>query len=213
MEEGSCSKFKKICVFCGSNPGHREVFSVAATELGDELVNRKINLVYGGGSVGLMGMISQRVFDGGCRVLGVIPKALVPLEISGETVGDVRIVSDMHERKAEMAREADAFIALPGGYGTMEEVLEMITWSQLGIHKKPVGLLNIDGYYNSLLALFDNGVKEGFIKPSARAIVLSATNAIDLLTIMEQYKPEHEHVAPHESWQMEQLGNYPNKGT
>uniref|UniRef100_A0A251RLM9 Cytokinin riboside 5'-monophosphate phosphoribohydrolase n=2 Tax=Helianthus annuus TaxID=4232 RepID=A0A251RLM9_HELAN len=213
MEEGSSSKFKKICVFCGSNPGHREVFSVAATELGDELVNRKINLVYGGGSVGLMGMISQRVFDGGCRVLGVIPKALVPLEISGETVGDVRIVSDMHERKAEMARESDAFIALPGGYGTMEEVLEMITWSQLGIHKKPVGLLNVDGYYNSLLALFDNGVKEGFIKPSARAIVLSATNAIDLLTIMEQYKPEHEHVAPHESWQMEQLGNYPNKGT
>ncbi|KAJ0431915.1 putative LOG family protein [Helianthus annuus] len=213
MEEGSSSKFKKICVFCGSNPGHREVFSVAATELGDELVNRKINLVYGGGSVGLMGMISQRVFDGGCHVLGVIPKALVPLEISGETVGDVRIVSDMHERKAEMARESDAFIALPGGYGTMEEVLEMITWSQLGIHKKPVGLLNVDGYYNSLLALFDNGVKEGFIKPSARAIVLSATNAIDLLTIMEQYKPEHEHVAPHESWQMEQLGNYPNKGT
>ncbi|KAI7757583.1 hypothetical protein M8C21_016474, partial [Ambrosia artemisiifolia] len=212
MEGGySSSKFKKICVFCGSNPGHRDVFSVAATELGDELVNRKINLVYGGGSVGLMGMISQRVFDGGCHVLGVIPKALVPLEISGETVGEVRIVSDMHERKAEMAREADAFIALPGGYGTMEEVLEMITWSQLGIHKKPVGLLNVDGYYNSLLALFDNGVKEGFIKPSARDIVLSASNAIDLLTKMEEYKPEHDHVAPHESWQMEQLGNYPNK--
>ncbi|XP_076903311.1 cytokinin riboside 5'-monophosphate phosphoribohydrolase LOG8-like isoform X2 [Bidens hawaiensis] len=211
MEGGSSSKFKKICVFCGSQPGHRQVFSVAATELGDELVNRKINLVYGGGSVGLMGMVSQRVYDGGCHVLGVIPKALVPLEISGETVGEVRIVSDMHERKAEMARESDAFIALPGGYGTMEEVLEMITWSQLGIHKKPVGLLNVDGYYNSLLALFDNGVKEGFIKPSARDIVLSASNATDLLTKMEQYKPEHDHVAPHESWQMEQLGNYPNK--
>ncbi|KAI3812517.1 hypothetical protein L1987_17227 [Smallanthus sonchifolius] len=213
MEEGSSSKFKRICVFCGSHPGHREVFSVAATELGDELVKRKINLVYGGGSIGLMGMISQRVLDGGCHVLGVIPKALVPLEISGETVGEVRIVSDMHERKAEMAREADAFIALPGGYGTMEEVLEMITWSQLGIHKKPVGLINVDGYYNNLIALFDNGVKEGFIKPSARDIVLSATNAIDLLTKMEQYKPEHDHVAPHESWQMEQLGNYPKKGT
>ncbi|MFS7943757.1 putative LOG family protein [Helianthus anomalus] len=213
MEEGSSSKFKKICVFCGSHSGHREVFSVAATQLGDELVNRKISLVYGGGSIGLMGMIAQRVFDGGCRVLGVIPKALVPLEISGASVGEVRIVSDMHERKAEMAREADAFIALPGGYGTMEEVLEMITWSQLGIHKKPVGLLNVDGYYNSLLALFDNGVKEGFIKPSARDIVLSASNAIDLLTKMEQYTPEHDHVAPHESWQMEQLGNYPKQGT
>ncbi|PWA43972.1 lysine decarboxylase family protein [Artemisia annua] len=211
MEGGgsSSTKFNKVCVFCGSNPGHREVFKVAAIQLGDEMVNRKIDLVYGGGSVGLMGMISQRVFDGGCHVLGVIPKALVPLEISGESVGEVRIVSDMHERKAEMARQADAFIALPGGYGTMEEVLEMITWSQLGIHKKPVGLLNVDGYYDSLLALFDNGVKEGFIKPSARDIVLSASNAIELLTKMEQFKPEHEHVAPHESWQMEQLGNYP----
>ncbi|CAI9275030.1 unnamed protein product [Lactuca saligna] len=211
MERGSSSKFKRLCVFCGSHPGHREVFSVAATELGDEMVNRKIDLVYGGGSVGLMGMISQRVFDGGCHVLGVIPKALVPLEISGETVGEVRIVSDMHERKAEMARQSDAFIALPGGYGTMEEVLEMITWSQLGIHKKPVGLLNVDGYYNNLLALFDNGVKEGFIKPGARQIVISAPNAIDLLAKMEEYTPDHDHVAPHESWQMEQLGNYPNK--
>nr|XP_043638898.1 cytokinin riboside 5'-monophosphate phosphoribohydrolase LOG8 [Erigeron canadensis] len=214
MEGGSRSKFKRVCVFCGSNPGNRDVFSVAATLLGDEMVNRKIDLVYGGGSVGLMGMISQRVFDGGCHVLGVIPKALVPLEISGEPVGEVLIVSDMHERKAEMARQADAFIALPGGYGTMEEVLEMITWSQLGIHKKPVGLLNIDGYYNNLLALFDNGVKEGFIKPGARDIVLSASNALDLLKKMEQYTPEHEHVAPHESWQvgqMEQLGNYPRK--
>lgn len=213
MEGGSSSKFKRVCVFCGSHPGNREVFRVAATELGDEMINRKINLVYGGGSVGLMGMISQRVFNGGCHVLGVIPKALVPIEISGESVGEVRIVSDMHERKAEMAREADAFIALPGGYGTMEEVLEMITWSQLGIHKKPVGLLNVDGYYNNLLALFDNGVKEGFIKAGARDIVLSASNAVDLLTKMEQYMPEHDHVAPHESWQMEQLGNYPNKGT
>ncbi|XP_071693927.1 cytokinin riboside 5'-monophosphate phosphoribohydrolase LOG8 [Rutidosis leptorrhynchoides] len=206
---GSSSKFKRVCVFCGSNPGHREVFSDAAIQLGDEIVKRKINLVYGGGSVGLMGMISQRVFDGGCHVLGVIPKALVPLEISGESVGEVRIVSDMHERKAEMARQADAFIALPGGYGTMEEVLEMITWSQLGIHKKPVGLLNVDGYYNSLLALFDTGVKEGFIKQVARDIVLSASNAADLLTKMEKYKPEHVHIAPHESWQREQLGNYP----
>lgn len=211
MERGSSSKFKRVCVFCGSHPGRREVFKVAATELGDEMVSRKIDLVYGGGSVGLMGMISQRVLDGGCHVLGVIPKALVPLEISGETVGEVRIVSDMHERKAEMARQSDAFIALPGGYGTMEEVLEMITWSQLGIHKKPVGLLNVDGYYNSLLALFDNGVNEGFIKPSAREIVLSASNAIDLLAKMEEYTPDHDHVAPHESWQMEQLGNYPNK--
>ncbi|XP_057776197.1 cytokinin riboside 5'-monophosphate phosphoribohydrolase LOG8 isoform X1 [Salvia miltiorrhiza] len=207
----SANKFKKICVFCGSNPGHRKVFSDAAIDLGNELVKRKINLVYGGGSVGLMGLLSQRVYDGGCHVLGVIPKALVPIEISGETVGDVRIVSDMHERKADMAREAEAFIALPGGYGTMEELLEMITWAQLGIHKKPVGLLNVDGYYDPLLTLFDKGVEEGFIKPAARHIVLSAPTAEELLTKMEQRAPFDDHVAPHESWQMEQLGNYPTE--
>ncbi|EEF46091.1 cytokinin riboside 5'-monophosphate phosphoribohydrolase LOG8 isoform X1 [Ricinus communis] len=213
MEEAGSkrSTFKKMCVFCGSNAGHRQVFSDAAVELGDELVKRKIDLVYGGGSVGLMGLISQKVYDGGCHVLGVIPKALMPLEISGETVGEVRIVSDMHERKAAMAREAEAFIALPGGYGTMEELLEMITWSQLGIHKKPVGLLNVDGYYNSLLALFDNGVREGFIKPGARDIVVSAPSAKELLDKMEQYSPSHKYVAPHESWKMEQLGNYPTQ--
>ncbi|XP_057957829.1 cytokinin riboside 5'-monophosphate phosphoribohydrolase LOG8 [Malania oleifera] len=211
MEVDKRCKFKRVCVFCGSNSGNREVFSEAALELGNELVKREIDLVYGGGSVGLMGLISQRMYDAGCNVLGVIPKALMPLEISGQMVGQVRIVSDMHERKAEMAREADAFIALPGGYGTMEELLEMITWSQLGIHKKPVGLLNVDGYYNSLLALFDNGVEEGFIKPGARHIVVSAPTAKELLLKMEQYSPSHEHVAPHESWQMKQLGAYPSK--
>ncbi|KAF5743178.1 putative Lysine decarboxylase family protein [Tripterygium wilfordii] len=212
MEESSTMiKFKRVCVFCGSNTGHRQIFSDAALELGDELVKKKINLVYGGGSVGLMGLISQKVYDGGCHVLGVIPKALMPLEISGETVGEVRTVLDMHERKAAMAREADAFIALPGGYGTMEELLEMITWSQLGIHKKTVGLLNVDGYYDCLLALFDNGVKEGFIKPGDRHIIVSAPTAKELLEKMELYTPSHEHVASHESWHMEQLGDYPRK--
>ncbi|XP_021823350.1 cytokinin riboside 5'-monophosphate phosphoribohydrolase LOG8 [Prunus avium] len=206
MEESNArSKFNRICVFCGSNSGRRKVFGDAALELGNELVKRKIDLVYGGGSVGLMGLISQTVYDGGCHVLGVIPKALMPLEISGPTVGEVRTVTDMHERKASMAQEADAFIALPGGYGTMEELLEIITWAQLGIHMKPVGLLNVDGYYNSLLALFDNGVEEGFIKPCARHIVVSAPTAKELVVKMEQYTPSHEHVASHESWQMEQL--------
>ncbi|KAK8348740.1 hypothetical protein V6Z12_A06G099900 [Gossypium hirsutum] len=197
-DEKARSKFKRLCVFCGSNSGHRQVFSDAALELGNELVKRKIDLVYGGGSVGLMGLISKTVYDGGCHVLGIIPKALMPLEIgwllmhsfwkrqiSGETVGEVRTVLDMHERKAAMARESDAFVALPGGYGTMEELLEMITWSQLGIHKKTVGLLNVDGYYNNLLALFDNGVKEGFIKPSARHIIVSAPTAKELMVKME----------------------------
>lgn len=212
MEDGSSgSKFKRVCVFCGSNSGFRKVFSDAAIELGTELVRRKIDLVYGGGSVGLMGLISKKVFDGGCHVLGIIPKALMPLEISGETVGEVRTVSDMHERKAAMAQESDAFIALPGGYGTMEELMEMITWAQLGIHKKPVGLLNVDGYYNCLLALFDNGVEEGFIKPAARHIIVAAPTPDELLMKMEQYTPSHEHVAPHESWHLEQLGHYPGQ--
>ncbi|URD74662.1 putative lysine decarboxylase [Musa troglodytarum] len=206
MGDESRSKFKRICVFCGSNSGNRTVFSDAALDLGRELVRRRIDLVYGGGSVGLMGLISQAVYDGGCHVLGVIPQALMSLEISGETVGQVKIVSDMHERKALMAQQADAFIALPGGYGTMEEVMEMITWSQLGIHDKPVGLLNVDGYYNSLLELFDNGVQEGFIKPACRHIVLSASTANELLTKMEAYTPLHKEVAPRQSWEISHLG-------
>ncbi|XP_031488358.1 cytokinin riboside 5'-monophosphate phosphoribohydrolase LOG8-like isoform X1 [Nymphaea colorata] len=205
MERNRVKRFKRICVFCGSSSGNRTVFSDAALDLGNELVKRKINLVYGGGSAGLMGLIAKTVFDGGCHVLGVIPTALMPLEICGKPVGDVKKVADMHERKAEMARQSDAFIALPGGYGTMEELLEMITWSQLGIHDKPVGLLNVDGYYNSLLALFDNSVVEGFIKPAARHIVVSAPTAQELILKMEEYIPLHEQVAPRQSWEVERL--------
>ncbi|XP_038975586.1 probable cytokinin riboside 5'-monophosphate phosphoribohydrolase LOG4 isoform X2 [Phoenix dactylifera] len=131
-------KFRRICVFCGSRSGNRTSFSDATLDLGKQLVQRKIDLVYGGGSAGLMGLISQTVYNGGCHVLGIIPKALLPHEISGETIGVVKIVADMHERKSEMAKHADAFIALPGGYGTMEELLEIIAWSQLGIHDKPL---------------------------------------------------------------------------
>ncbi|KAL8546581.1 hypothetical protein ACS0TY_006344 [Phlomoides rotata] len=193
-------QFKRVCVFCGSNLGYRKIFSDAALDLGQELVKRKMDLVYGGGSVGLMGLVSQTVYDGGCNVFGVIPTALVPVEISGHAVGDVMVVSDMHERKAEMARRADAFIALPGGYGTMEELLEMITWSQLGIHNKPVGLLNVDGYYDCLLGIFDKGVDEGFIKHPARNIVISARTARELIEKMEystssEYTPLHGQVA------------------
>ncbi|KAG2685245.1 hypothetical protein I3760_10G116200, partial [Carya illinoinensis] len=132
------SSFQRVCVFCGSNSGNRNIFSDAALDLGRELAERKMDLVYGGGSVGLMGLVSQTAFDDGCHVLGVIPTTLIPVEISGHAVGEVLIVSYMHKRKAEMARRVDAFVALLGGYGTMEELLEMITWSQLGIHDKPV---------------------------------------------------------------------------
>ncbi|XP_057497708.1 cytokinin riboside 5'-monophosphate phosphoribohydrolase LOG1-like isoform X2 [Actinidia eriantha] len=198
-------KFKRICVFCGSRAGHKSAFSDAALELGKQLVERKINLVYGGGSVGLMGLISKTVLEGGCHVLGIIPRALLPHEISGETIGEVKTVSDMHQRKSEMEKNSEAFIALPGGYGTMEELLEVITWSQLGIHEKPVGLLNVDGYYNSLLALFDKGVEEGFIESSARHIVVSADTAEELINKMEEYVAVHDRVAPRQSWEVDQL--------
>ncbi|KAJ4971420.1 hypothetical protein NE237_004519 [Protea cynaroides] len=200
-------RFKTVCVFCGSETGNRKIFSDAALDLGRELVERKMDLVYGGGSIGLMGLISQTVFNGGCHVLGIIPTVLVPREISGYAVGQVLVVSDMHERKAEMARRADAFIAIPGGYGTMEELLEMITWSQLGIHNKPVGLLNVDGYYDCLLRLFDKGVEEGFIKPSARDIVISAKNPQELIEKMQEYTPMQEQVAASKRWKVEAPGD------
>uniref|UniRef100_A0ACD5WDJ8 Uncharacterized protein n=1 Tax=Avena sativa TaxID=4498 RepID=A0ACD5WDJ8_AVESA len=173
---------RAVCVFCGSKPGNRPSFSAAALDLGKQLVERKLDLVYGGGSGGLMGLVSKAVHDGGRHVLGVIPSALLPEEVSGETLGEVKVVRDMHERKSEMAKHSDAFIALPGGYGTIEELLEIITWAQLGIHNKPVGLLNVDGYYNSLLSLFDKGVEEGFIDDAARNIFVLAETAADLLT-------------------------------
>ncbi|XP_056165231.1 cytokinin riboside 5'-monophosphate phosphoribohydrolase LOG1 [Syzygium oleosum] len=205
MEMKQSSKFKRVCVFCGSSQGKKSSYKDAAIELGKELVSRNIDLVYGGGSIGLMGLVSQAVYSGGRHVVGVIPKTLMPPEITGETVGEVKAVADMHERKAEMARRSDAFIALPGGYGTMEELLEVITWAQLGIHDKPVGMLNVDGYYNPLLQFIDKAVEEGFIRPNARHIIVSAPSARDLIKRMEEYYPRHERVASKLSWEMEQL--------
>ncbi|KAI9113146.1 hypothetical protein K1719_015671 [Acacia pycnantha] len=198
------SRFRRICVFCGSSPGNNPSYQQAALHLARQLVERNVDLVYGGGSIGLMGLVSQAVHEGGRHVLGVIPKTLMPREITGETVGEVRAVSGMHQRKAEMARQADAFIALPGGYGTLEELLEVITWAQLGIHDKPVGLLNVDGYYDSLLSFIDKAVEEGFVAPAARHIIVSAQTAHDLLSELEEYTPKHRGVAPKLSWEMEQ---------
>ncbi|XP_037493245.1 cytokinin riboside 5'-monophosphate phosphoribohydrolase LOG1 [Jatropha curcas] len=199
------SKFKRICVFCGSSPGKKSSYKDAAIELGRELVSRNIDLVYGGGSIGLMGLISQAVYDGGRHVIGVISKTKKNRQITGETVGEVKAVADMHQRKAEMAKHSDAFIALPGGYGTLEELLEVITWAQLGIHDKPVGLLNVDGYYNSLLTFIDKAVEEGFINPTARHIIVSAPTPKELVKKMEEYFPRHEIVASKLSWEIEQL--------
>ncbi|KAG6510094.1 hypothetical protein ZIOFF_028102 [Zingiber officinale] len=201
----STSRFRRVCVFCGSSPGKKDSYRLAAIQLGHELVQRNIDLVYGGGSVGLMGLVSQAVHDGGRHSHSENSDAE-----RGETVGEVRAVSGMHQRKAEMARQADAFIALPGdhcGYGTLEELLEVITWAQLGIHDKPVGLLNVDGYYNSLLCFIDKAVDEGFIAPAARHIIISAQTAHELLSNLEDYVPMHDGVALKLSWEMEQLGH------
>ncbi|KAM0850386.1 hypothetical protein ACQ4PT_053113 [Festuca glaucescens] len=174
---------RAVCVFCGSRPGNRPSFSAAALDLGRQLVSgEEARSCLRRRSGGLMGLVSKAVHDGGRHVLGVIPSALLPEEVSGETLGEVKVVRDMHERKSEMAKHSDAFIALPGGYGTIEELLEIITWAQLGIHNKPVGLLNVDGYYNSLLSLFDKGVEEGFIDHAARNIFVLADTAGELLT-------------------------------
>ncbi|ONK76576.1 uncharacterized protein A4U43_C03F29750 [Asparagus officinalis] len=198
--EAKSSKFKRVCVFCGSSPGKKARYQEAAIELGNELVERNIDLVYGGGSIGLMGLVSQAVHDGGRHVLGVIPRSLMPKEITGETCGEVRAVSNMHERKAEMARQADAFIALPGGYGTLEELLEVITWAQLGIHSKPVGLLNVDGFYDSLLSFIDLAVGEGFISSNARSIIVSAPSAKELVMKLEEYAPKPDEFVSRLSW-------------
>ncbi|XP_059667642.1 cytokinin riboside 5'-monophosphate phosphoribohydrolase LOG1-like [Cornus florida] len=157
-----------------------------------------------------MGLVSQAVHNGDRHVIGVIPKTLMPLVLTGETVWEVKAVADMHKWKAEMAKHSDAFIALLGGYGTLEELLQVITWAKLGIHDKPVRLLNVDGYYNSLLSVIDKAVKEGFISPSARHISLSAPTAKELVKKLEEYVPRHERVASKLSWEMEQLG-YPQQ--
>ncbi|XP_006649247.1 probable cytokinin riboside 5'-monophosphate phosphoribohydrolase LOGL3 [Oryza brachyantha] len=206
QQQQQASRFKRTCVFCGSSQGNKTTYRDAAVDLAKELVARGIDLVYGGGSIGLMGLVSQAVYDGGRHVIGVIPKTLMTPEIVGETVGEVRPVSDMHQRKAEMARQSDAFIALPGGYGTLEELLEVITWAQLGIHHKPVGLLNVDGYYNSLLTFIDQAVEEGFISPSARRIIVSAPTAQELMDKLEEYVPYHDRVASGLNWEADHLG-------
>ncbi|KAL0309438.1 UNVERIFIED_CONTAM: Cytokinin riboside 5'-monophosphate phosphoribohydrolase LOG7 [Sesamum radiatum] len=205
MEEEKKSRFKRICVFCGSSSGKKPSYQEAAVELGRELVERRIDLVYGGGSVGLMGLVSQAVHDGGRHVLGVIPRTLMPREITGETIGEVRAVSDMHQRKAEMARQADAFIALPGGYGTLEELLEVITWAQLGIHR---GAVECRGYYNSLLSFLDKAVDEGFISPTARRIIVSAPTAKQLVRELEEHIPEYDEITSKLIWEEVERLNY-----
>jgi len=177
-----------VCVYCGSSTGNRPEFVDAAKALGAELAARGVRLVYGGGSIGLMGAVSTTAHARGGSVLGVIPTALEPVEVSGGSVGEVMVVKDMHERKAAMAAASDAFVAMPGGFGTLEELLEMITWQQLGYHKKPVGVLNIGGYFDLFLQFLDQSKECGFIRPEARAIVVVGATPSELLDALERYE-------------------------
>ena len=182
-------KFQKICVFCGSNLGIRPVYRTAAEQLASLLVRRGIDLVYGGGNIGLMGVLADTVLASGGKVTGVIPESLMAREVGHRGLAELRVVSSMHERKALMSDLSDAFIALPGGFGTFEEFCEVVTWSQLGIHEKPCGLLNVNGYYDPLLRLFDNAVREGFLHPDNRALVLDAGDPEHLLEKMAAFEP------------------------
>ena len=172
---------KRICVFCGSSPGSRPEYRAAAEEMGAGLVRRNLGLVYGGGNVGLMGIIADAVLRAGGEATGVIPENLMAREVGHKGLTRLHVVHSMHERKALMADLSDAFVALPGGFGTLEEFCEVITWTQLGLHAKPCGILNILGYYTLLLRMFDHAVEEGFLKPENRALVLARESPADLL--------------------------------
>ena len=172
---------RRVCVFCGSSSGNRDDYRTATTTLAAELIRRGIGVVYGGACVGLMGLLADEVLAHGGEVIGVIPSAMVDREIAHRGLTDLRIVDSMHERKATMAGLADAFIALPGGFGTFEEFCEAVTWTQLGLHQKRCGLLNVAGFYDPLLALFDRAVADGFLKPENRAIVAAEAEPSALL--------------------------------
>ena len=171
----------RICVFCASTPGLRPSYAEGARALARALVDGGHSLVYGGGNVGLMGVIADAVMAQGGEVVGVIPHTLMAREIGHTGVTRLHVVDSMHERKALMADLSDAFVALPGGVGTFEELFEAITWTQLGLHRKPCGLLNVDGFYDGLLQFLDHAWAEGFIKPETRAIVSAGTDPAALL--------------------------------
>lgn len=180
---------KKICVFCGSSPGARPEYVQAARQLGAILARRKIGLVFGGGRVGMMGQLAQAALENGGEVIGVIPKDLYEKKVSFTGLSDLRVVGSMHERKALMAGLADGFMALPGGLGTLEEIFEIVTWAQLGMHPKPCGLLNVAQYFTPLLAFLDQVVAQHFLEAAHRSMILTAEDPLELLRLFETYRP------------------------
>jgi len=180
---------KKICLFCGSNPGNNSRYVEATRRLTEVLVKKEIRIIYGGASVGLMGVVAKTCQELNGKITGVIPKALADKEVACSWLDDLRIVETMHQRKALMADLSDGFIALPGGLGTIEELFEMLTWGQLGIHHKPVGILNIDGYFDHLTRFLEHTVNQGFIAAGHKAMLQVSLQPGDLLQKMESYQP------------------------
>lgn len=180
---------KRICVFCGSSAGTRPAYTAGAHAMGEALVERGIGLVYGGGNVGLMGVLADAVLAAGGAAVGVIPGALMAREVGHQGLSELHVVETMHQRKAKMADLADGFIAMPGGLGTFEELFEVLTWSQLGIHPKPCALLDVEGFYRPLRALLDHATDEGFIRPEHREMVLVDADPRRLLERMAEFTP------------------------
>ncbi len=180
---------KRIVIFCGSGEGYNEQYREAAYDLGSLLASRNIEVIYGGAKVGLMGALAEGTLDSGGKITGVIPFFLKTKEVVHEGLTELITVDTMHERKLKMNKLSDGVITLPGGWGTLEELFEMLTWSQLGLHKKPIGLLNINGYYDALKVLGSNMVQEGFLDEGVNDSLLISDNIEDLLNQMEDYTP------------------------
>lgn len=180
---------KSVAVYCGSSSGNQKEYTQQAQDMGRELARRGFTLVYGGGCVGLMGIIADAVLAEGGKVIGVIPSFLADKELAHQGCTELHVVETMHQRKLLMADLADGFVAMPGGFGTLEELFEVLTWGQLGLHGKPVGLLNTLGFYDALLALLDHMSGQAFLRPENRDQVLQNANAAALLDAMEQYQP------------------------
>jgi uncharacterized protein (TIGR00730 family) len=179
----------RLCVFCGSSAGGRPEYAEAAREFGALLARRRLGLVYGGGHVGLMGVLADAVLGGGGEVIGVIPQALVDRELAHPGLTELRVVGTMHQRKSMMADLSEAFIALPGGYGTLDELFEILTWAQLGVHAKPIGLLNVGGFFDLLLAWARHAAAEGFMRQQHVALLHVSTEAEGLLDALLRYEP------------------------
>ena len=182
---------QRICIYAGSNPGRDPAYAEAAVALATLLADRGIGIVFGGGKVGLMGVVADTGMAAGGEVIGVMPQALINREIGHDGITELRVVHSMHERKALMAELADGFVALPGGAGTLEELIEIYTWSQLGLHRKPMGVLNVNGYYDGLVGLLDHAVEEGFVRPQHREAMQFAATPEELLDRLAGWQPTY----------------------